>query len=120
MGWPNYWPSAKAMSGRSWLTSGDGYRLPAIIVSVERRRDGQERQTPIALLKELPALVVLERIPVPVLAAAEDGIILFGNAAFAEMLGYSAVAVTSLEYQQIFHTPPCRTARGICRSVTCE
>jgi len=82
------------------------YRVPAIIVSVEQRRDGQENQPPIALLKELPALVVLERFPVPVLAVAEDGTILFANAAFAEMLGYSAAAVTSLEYRQIFHSLP--------------
>ena len=58
------------------------------------------------LLKELPALVVLERFPVPVLAIAEDGTILFANAAFAEMLGYSAEAVTALKFRQIFHTLP--------------
>jgi PAS domain S-box-containing protein len=59
-----------------------------------------------ALLKELPALVVLERFPVPVLAIAEDGSILFANAAFAEMLGYTASAVKSLKFHQIFHTLP--------------
>jgi nitrogen-specific signal transduction histidine kinase len=31
-------------------------------------------------------MVVLERFPVPVLAIAEDGAILFANKAFAEML----------------------------------
>jgi PAS domain S-box-containing protein len=59
-----------------------------------------------ALLKELPALVVLERFPVPVLAIAEDGTILFANQAFAEMLGYSAEAITALKFRQIFHTLP--------------
>ena len=59
-----------------------------------------------ALLKELPALVVLERFPVPVLAIAEDGAILFANAAFAEMLGYAPDAVKSLKFRQIFHTLP--------------
>ena len=59
-----------------------------------------------ALLKELPALVVLERFPVPVLAIAEDGAILFANAAFAEMLGYSADMVKTLKFRQIFHTLP--------------
>jgi PAS domain S-box-containing protein len=58
------------------------------------------------LLKELPALVVLERFPVPVLAIAEDGTILFANAAFAEMLGYTQAAVKSLKFRQIFHTMP--------------
>ncbi len=59
-----------------------------------------------ALLKELPALVVLDRFPVPVLAIAEDGIILFANEAFADMLGYSAAAITSVKFRQIFHTLP--------------
>jgi PAS domain S-box-containing protein len=59
-----------------------------------------------ALLKELPALVVLERFPVPVLAIAEDGTILFANAAFADMLGHTAEAVKSLKFRQIFHTLP--------------
>jgi PAS domain S-box-containing protein len=59
-----------------------------------------------ALLTELPALVVLERLPVPVLAIAEDGAILFANAAFAEMLGYTTDAVKALKFREIFHTMP--------------
>jgi len=58
------------------------------------------------LLKELPALVVLERFPVPVLAISEDGSILFANAAFCEMLGYPADVVKALKFPQIFHTLP--------------
>jgi PAS domain S-box-containing protein len=58
------------------------------------------------LLKELPALVVLERFAVPVLAIAEDGTLLFANAAFADMLGYTPEAVTSLKFREIFHTLP--------------
>jgi PAS domain S-box-containing protein len=58
------------------------------------------------LLKELPALVVLERFPVPVLAIAEDGTLLFANAAFADMLGYTTEAVQSLKFPHIFHTLP--------------
>jgi PAS domain S-box-containing protein len=78
----------------------------AIIGDVERRRDGVDGQSPMAVLKELPALVVLQRIPVPVLAIAEDGTILFANKAFAEMLGYTAEAVKALKFRQIFHTMP--------------
>ena len=79
----------------------------AIIRNVERRRqDGQDGQSPMALLKELPALVVLERLPVPVLAIAEDGTILFANGAFAEMLGYSAEGIRALKFREIFHTLP--------------
>jgi PAS domain S-box-containing protein len=58
------------------------------------------------LLKELPALVVLERFPVPVLAIAEDGTILFANEAFGQMLGYPAAVVRALKFRQIFHTLP--------------
>lgn len=59
-----------------------------------------------AVLQELPALVVLDRLPVPVLAIAEDGEILFANAAFADMLGYVPEVVKELEFRQIFHTMP--------------
>jgi PAS domain S-box-containing protein len=59
-----------------------------------------------AVLNALPALVVLERLPVPVLAIAEDGTILFANAAFAGMLGYSPDEVKALKFRQIFHTLP--------------
>ena len=59
-----------------------------------------------ATLEQLPALVVLERIPVPVLATAEDGTILFANEAFAEMVGQTTEAVRSLKFHEIFHTMP--------------
>jgi PAS domain S-box-containing protein len=73
---------------------------------VERRRSDRHNQSPITLLKEMPALVVLERLPVPVLAIAEDGIILFANQAFADMLGYTVDAVKAMKFAQIFHTLP--------------
>src|ERR1700752_1240835 len=82
------------------------HRTTAIIGSVERRRDSQDVQSPMALLKELPALVVLERFPVPVLAIAEDGAILFANKAFAEMLGHPADEITALKFRQVFHPLP--------------
>lgn len=58
-----------------------------------------------AILKELPALVVLERIPVPVLAIAEDGAVLFANTAFSEMVGWDSDEVLSLKFDDIFHLP---------------
>lgn len=73
---------------------------------VERRRNGhQPGQSPMAILKELPALVVLERIPVPVLAVAQDGAVLFANTAFSEMVGWAADEVLSLKFDDIFHLP---------------
>ena len=52
---------------------GDEQRRTGIITDVERRRDARAGQSPMAVLNELPALVVLERLPVPVLAIGEDG-----------------------------------------------
>ena len=57
-------------------------------------------------LKQLPALVALERIPVPVLAIGHDGGILFANTAFAEMVGCEPDEVLSLRFPQIFHQAP--------------
>lgn len=58
------------------------------------------------LLENMPALVVLERFPVPVLAIAEDGTILFANTAFAEMVGRSADAVKRMPFAEVFHSLP--------------
>lgn len=66
----------------------------------------QSVQSPDELLDHLPARVVLERMPVPVLAIGDDGRILFVNAAFAEMLGYSPKAVISLNFIEIFQSAP--------------
>jgi PAS domain S-box-containing protein len=57
-------------------------------------------------LRRLPALVVLERFPVPVLAIAADGAILFANTAFAEMVGHRGEQVLTMRFQDIFQTAP--------------
>lgn len=58
-----------------------------------------------ATLEQLPALVVLQRIPVPVLAIANDGSLVFANSAFADMVGHTRDDVTSLSFEEIFHLP---------------
>jgi PAS domain S-box-containing protein len=73
---------------------------------MERRRNDKAKLEPMEVLRGLPALVVLERFPVPVLAIAEDGAILFANGAFADMLGYTAEEVLALKYHQIFRAMP--------------
>jgi PAS domain S-box-containing protein len=50
---------------------------------------------------ESPALLMLERHPVPAIATAENGAVLFANRAFAEILGCSPYAVTSMSYEDI-------------------
>jgi PAS domain-containing protein len=74
---------------------------------VERRRNGrQPRQSAMTILKQLPAVVVSERIPVPVLAIAQDGTVLFANTAFSEMVGRASEEVLSLKFDEIFHLAP--------------
>ena len=52
----------------------------------------------------MPALVLLERIPVPTLAVLQDGTIVFANKAFAEMVGREAEEVVVLKFHDVFHT----------------
>jgi PAS domain S-box-containing protein len=58
------------------------------------------------VLRNLPAVVVLDRLTVPALATTRDGVILFANAAFAEMLGYAQDALTGSSFPEIFDTAP--------------
>ena len=50
----------------------------------------------------MPALVVLDRLPVAALAVAGDGAIVFANRACAEMLGYTQDELTSLQFRELF------------------
>lgn len=59
-----------------------------------------------ALLQNIPALVVLERFPVPVLAISEDGTILFANTAFGEMVGRGTDEVKNMPFAEVFHSVP--------------
>lgn len=72
---------------------------------VERRRNGQASLSPAATLKQLPALVVLERIPIPVLAIANDGALVFANSAFSDMVGRARDDVIAMTFDEIFHLP---------------
>ncbi len=57
-------------------------------------------------LKQLPALVVLDRLQVPVLAIAHDGTVLFANTAFGEIVGCSTEEVLSRKFHELFHSAP--------------
>jgi PAS domain S-box-containing protein len=67
------------------------------------RRTAQASPSPIEALKQLPALVLLERIPVPTLAVLQDGTIVFANRAFADILGRDAEEVVALKFYDIFY-----------------
>jgi PAS domain S-box-containing protein len=73
---------------------------------VERRRTVRAGQSPLEVLEQLPTLVVLERIPVPVLAVMQDGTIVFANSAFAEMVGWDTDEVLSLKFHDVFRAAP--------------
>lgn len=71
---------------------------------MERRRNvAQPPQSPIADLEQMPALILLDRLPVPVMAVHRDGSIVFANPSFADMLGYPKKAVSALRLQDILY-----------------
>lgn len=73
---------------------------------VERRRPNPPDQLPIEALHEMPALVILERLPAPALAVDCNGNILFANVAFCDMLGYASDALLSMTFEEVFHSLP--------------
>ena len=72
----------------------------------DRRRNSGADDAPIDILTRMPALVVLERLPIPSLAMARDGVILFANTAFAEMVGYRQDRLDGLTFPLVFNTVP--------------
>jgi PAS domain S-box-containing protein len=77
---------------------------------MERRRNRPAGQSAIEILRQLPALVVLDRLPVAALAVAGDGAIVFGNKACAEMLGYTQDELTSMQFRELFTALPPETS----------
>lgn len=75
---------------------------------IERPHNGRSGDSPTDVLTRLPAVVVSERLPVPTLAMARDGIILFANKAFAEMVGHPQDGLAGLAFPETFHTVPRR------------
>ncbi len=73
---------------------------------IDRRRNESAGDSPTDILMRLPGVVVLERIPVPLLAMARDGIILFANTTFAEMVGYRQDTLGGLVFPEVFDTAP--------------
>jgi PAS domain S-box-containing protein len=64
------------------------------------------RHPAVTALGGMPALQVLDRLPIPVLAVSQSGTILFANDAFAEMVGLPAAEVQAKQLDQIFYTAP--------------
>jgi PAS domain S-box-containing protein len=73
---------------------------------IERRGNGRPGDSAVDVLRRLPAVAALERLPVPALAMSRNGFILFANAAFAEMVGYERDALVGEPFLEIFDTVP--------------
>jgi PAS domain-containing protein len=76
-------------------TNGDGYDkfVDVKVHSTERRRRPPP-STPEGYLHQLPALIMLDRLPIPMLATTLDGVVVYTNPAFATMLGHHPDTIT--------------------------
>jgi PAS domain-containing protein len=74
-------------------TNGDGHNnsVDVKVRSDERRRPSPS--TPEGFLQELPALVLLDRLAIPMLAVRLDGVVVYTNPAMATMLGHHSDTV---------------------------
>jgi PAS domain S-box-containing protein len=81
---------------------------PTVVHSrrIERRRPNPPGQLPVEALREMPALVVLERLPAPALAVDRAGTILFANAGFCDMVGFSYEELLPMNFDEIFYSLP--------------
>ena len=109
-------------------TDGNGYDelVDAKERSTERRRKPPP-STPDGYLHELPALILLDRLPTPTLATGLDGVLIYTNPAFATMLGYpDTTALTEQPLPALLAghstTPPrdCVTARRAAGTVAID
>ncbi|ELB88977.1 hypothetical protein Rwratislav_31860 [Rhodococcus wratislaviensis IFP 2016] len=76
---------------------------------MERRR--ADPDTALGYLEGLPALVLLERLPVPVLAVDRDGHIVHVNRAFEAMMGYPHDALSGRSIRDLL--PPASPPRPV-------
>jgi PAS domain-containing protein len=72
--------SRQSTSGPAAPSNGESRRA-------ERRRRPRPN-SPDEYLRALPASVLLDRMPVPMIATGLDGVVVYNNAAFASMLGH--------------------------------
>lgn len=73
--------------------------------AVDRRRPRTHDETQMDTLRRLPALRVLDQLPVPVLAVTEEGTVLYANEAMAELLGLTRDQLHAMNFRDVFETP---------------
>jgi PAS domain-containing protein len=76
--------------------SQDSFRGPDAAPGHVERRRSRGGGSPRSILAELPAVVALGRLPVPILAVALDGAVVFANDAFYDMVGHSPEVALSV------------------------
>lgn len=59
-----------------------------------------------AALRQIPTMVILERLPVPALAVDRAGTVLFLNTAFCDMVGYASDELLPEHFEVVFHGMP--------------
>jgi PAS domain S-box-containing protein len=88
--------------GANTLKASGVRRLERLHAAPERRRPRPVNQSPLEMLQQMPALVVLERLPGPTLAVDREGTILFANGAFCDMLGHAPDELLAMKFADIF------------------
>lgn len=73
--------------------------------AVDRRRPRAHDESQMDTLRRLPALRVLDQLPVPVVAVTEAGTVLYANEAMAEMLGLTRAQLQAMNFRDVFETP---------------
>lgn len=73
---------------------------------IERGARTPPDKMPMEMLRQIPGLVILERLPVPTLAVDRAGNILFLNGAFCDMVGFSSDELLPKHLDVIFHGMP--------------
>lgn len=73
---------------------------------IEERRRAARPDTPLGYLQQLPAVVLLQRIQMPIIAVDSDSIIIYANPACTAMLGYGGGGLTGLPLSRLMITDP--------------
>jgi PAS domain-containing protein len=81
-------PSNSSRQPTNGQSSPNGTPPHEVVFRTERRRRPRPN-SPDEYLRALPASVLLDRIPVPMIATGLDGVVVYNNPAFATMLGHS-------------------------------
>jgi PAS domain S-box-containing protein len=73
---------------------------------VDQRQDRPRGESAIEFLRDFPALLALSRLPVPILAVDDSGVIEFANEAFAAMVGHDRHDVLVMTAQSLVDCLP--------------